>query len=252
MLLLFKKSYGHTKVPKSFKGRVLRQWVDKQQHAFKAFLKPDHQKPLDEIGFMWNLWPNSRATIGRNRLGTKHSDESDEDVLSESDSCCILGTKVHKVYHVDGSDGTRHIAWFDKTVIKKAQKNGHWIVHFDDESEALVSKEESQELAQEYDTYYVNTKKIGQDRDGNVIAPHVENGCSDLMYKLVPRFKKNMMLIGLMVKSKLRAPQRMGCGYFSTLMMIKKSFLGKIWSTGHWNIKHIMQRASSSSSSSRK
>jgi hypothetical protein len=107
--VLFKKKYGHTIVPVySYEDRALGVWVSNQRSNFaQGQMKPARQKLLDDIVFMWKAPRGSDAH--KISQAMKCSDEPDDTVPAESDSC-ILGTKVRKEYSIDGLDGTKHIA----------------------------------------------------------------------------------------------------------------------------------------------
>ena len=59
-LLEFKKVHGHCNVPqKQGTNKRLGKWVNTQRTHFKrGKLKPERQRQLDAIGFVWNLRPN--------------------------------------------------------------------------------------------------------------------------------------------------------------------------------------------------
>lgn len=54
-LLIFKKKYGHTKVPQDFKeNKTLGGWVSKQRGSkTRKLLSPERIKKLNQIGFLW-------------------------------------------------------------------------------------------------------------------------------------------------------------------------------------------------------
>jgi superfamily II DNA or RNA helicase len=67
-LVEFKKIHGHCNVPQKSRGHIsleqkrLGKWVNSQRtHYYRRKMRPDRQRQLESIGFVWNLRPNLAA-----------------------------------------------------------------------------------------------------------------------------------------------------------------------------------------------
>jgi hypothetical protein len=67
-LVEFKKIHGHCNVPQKSHGHTsleqkrLGKWVNSQRtHYYRRKMRPDRQRQLESIGFVWNLRPNLAA-----------------------------------------------------------------------------------------------------------------------------------------------------------------------------------------------
>jgi hypothetical protein len=63
-LVEFKKNHGHCNVPQKSRGHIsleqkrLGKWVNSQRtHYYRRKMRPDRQRQLESIGFVWNLRP---------------------------------------------------------------------------------------------------------------------------------------------------------------------------------------------------
>jgi hypothetical protein len=62
-LVEYKKVHNHCNVPqKAGEYKRLGKWVNTQRtHYYRGKMKPDRQRQLESIGFVWNLRPNLAA-----------------------------------------------------------------------------------------------------------------------------------------------------------------------------------------------